>query len=280
MTKLNAESGRRDLVRNHDVALGQLIGFENVTMRFGGVIALNECSFHIPAGQITGLIGPNGAGKTTAFNIIAGHLIPTSGRILLGDEDITRQPPFKRQALGLSRTFQLAHEFGRMSVLENLMVAARNTVGENIFNAIFRPSRGSEIDEKSYLKALETLRFLEISDLKNEFAANLSGGQKKLLELGRALMQEPKIILLDEIGAGVNRTLLGKIADKIAHLNQESGYTFCLIEHDLDYVSRLCDSVIVLAQGELLMRGTVDDVRNDEQVIEAYFGGGKYEGSV
>ena len=118
---------------------------------------------------------------------------------------------------------------------------------------------------------------MEISELKHEYAANLSGGQKKLLELGRALMQKPRIILLDEIGAGVNRTLLAKIAEKIDQLNKHSGYTFCLIEHDLDYVSRLCDSVIVLAQGELLTTGSVDDVRNDQRVIEAYFGGGKYE---
>ncbi len=254
-----------------------MIQFKSVTMRFGGMVALNDCSFEVPAGQITGLIGPNGAGKTTAFNIIAGHLSPTRGQVLLNGHDITNLPPYKRQAMGLSRTFQLAHEFGRMSVLENLMVAARNNAGENIFNAIFRPNRGSEQDQLAYTQAIDTLEFLEISDLRDEFAANLSGGQKKLLELGRALMQKPEVILLDEIGAGVNRTLLGKIADKIAQLNQASGYTFCLIEHDLDYVSRLCDSVIVLAQGELLMSGTVDQVRNDQRVIEAYFGGGKYE---
>lgn len=246
-------------------------------MRFGGMVAIDNCSFDIPRGQITGLIGPNGAGKTTAFNIIAGHSIPSAGKVLFDGKDITRLPPHKRQAMGMSRTFQLAHEFGRMSVLENLMVAASNPAGENILNAIFRPTLGKEADHQAYSKAMETLKFLEITNLKDEFAANLSGGQKKLLELGRALMQKPRIILLDEIGAGVNRTLLGKIADKIDQLNKTSGYTFCLIEHDLDYVSRLCDSVIVLAQGELLMSGTVDEVRNDQRVIEAYFGGGKYE---
>lgn len=254
-----------------------MIRFDHITMRFSGMVAVNDCSFEIPAGQITGLIGPNGAGKTTAFNIIAGHLTPTAGQVFLDGRDITRLPPYKRQAMGLSRTFQLAHEFGRMSVLENLMVAARNHAGESILNAIFRPKLGTDEDHRAYTNAIETLRFLEISELRDEFAANLSGGQKKLLELGRALMQEPKVILLDEIGAGVNRTLLGKIADMIAQLNKASGYTFCLIEHDLDYVSRLCDSVIVLAQGELLMSGTVDEVRNDQRVIETYFGGGKYE---
>lgn len=246
-------------------------------MHFGGMVAVNNCSFNIPSGQITGLIGPNGAGKTTAFNIIAGHLTPSAGKVLFDGIDITHLPPHKRQAMGMSRTFQLAHEFGRMSVLENLMVAASNPAGESILNAIFRPKLGKDADNQAYTDAMETLKFLEITSLKDEFAANLSGGQKKLLELGRALMQKPRIILLDEIGAGVNRTLLAKIADKIDQLNKTSGYTFCLIEHDLDYVSRLCDSVIVLAQGELLMNGSVDEVRNDQRVIEAYFGGGKYE---
>jgi len=254
-----------------------MIQFNQISMRFGGMVAINNCSFDIPGGQITGLIGPNGAGKTTAFNIIAGHLIPTAGHVLFDDKDITRLPPHQRQAMGMSRTFQLAHEFGRMSVLENLMVAASNPAGENILNAIFRPRHGKKIDDQAHNDAIETLRFLEILDLQDEFAANLSGGQKKLLELGRALMQKPRIILLDEIGAGVNRTLLGKIAEKISQLNKTADYTFCLIEHDLDYVSRLCDQVVVLAQGELLMKGSVDEARNDQRVIEAYFGGGKYE---
>lgn len=253
------------------------IKFDNVTMRFGGVAAVNACSFEIPAGKITGLIGPNGAGKTTAFNVIAGLLTPTSGQIFLDDENITSLADYQRQARGLSRTFQLAHEFSRMTVIENLMVSARNDIGENIINAVFRPSRCLAQERQAFDQAQKTLAFLEIEKLAYELAGNLSGGQKKLLELGRALMQEPRVILLDEIGAGVNRTLLGKIADKINQLNEEMGYTFCLIEHDLDFVARLCDGVIVMAQGELLMTGTVDEVRRDERVIEAYFGGGKYQ---
>lgn len=253
------------------------IKFDNVTMRFGGVDAVRNCSFDIPAGRITGLIGPNGAGKTTAFNVIAGLLTPTAGKVFLDGEDITPLPDFRRQAKGLSRTFQLAHEFSRMTVIENLMVSADNAIGENIWNAVFRPAQCLAQEQDAYDKAMQTLEFLEIAQLADELAGNLSGGQKKLLELGRALMQEPSIILLDEIGAGVNRTLLGKIADKITQLNRESGYTFCLIEHDLDFVARLCDQVIVMAQGEVLMIGTVDEVRRDERVIEAYFGGGKYQ---
>ncbi len=256
-----------------------MIKFDQITMRFGGLYAINQCSFEIPAGKITGLIGPNGAGKTTAFNVIAGLLKPTSGKIILNGEDVTSLAAHKRQAKGLSRTFQLAHEFSRMTVLENLQVAAANSIGENIFNAILFPKRCAEQEQAALKKSLEMLVLLEIEHIKDELAGNISGGQKKLLELGRALMQNPKIILLDEIGAGVNRTLLGKIADKVKQLNQEFGYTFCLIEHDLDYVSKLCDNVIVMAQGELLMTGSVDEVRNDERVIEAYFGGGKYQDS-
>jgi len=255
-----------------------MIKFDAVSKWFGGICAIDDCSFAVPEGRVTGLIGPNGAGKTTAFNIIAGALEPDRGRVLLEGRDITRLPPHKRQTLGLGRTFQLAHEFSRMSVLENLVVAASQRQGESIVNAIFRPSRGAVELTAAVERAEELLAFLELSKLRDELAGNLSGGQKKLLELGRALMSQPKIVLLDEIGAGVNRTLLSRIAEKIEQLNRQEGFTFCLIEHDLDYVSRLCDHVIVMVQGQVLMEGTVDQVRGDERVIEAYFGGGKYEG--
>lgn len=254
-----------------------MLKFERITKRFGGITAVDDCSFDIAAGSITGLIGPNGAGKTTAFNIIAGLLSPDSGRVLFNGDDVTALAAWQRQALGMSRTFQLAHEFSRMSVLENLIVSAENREGERIINAIFRPGRGRRREAEARVQALQTLEFLEIDSLRDELAGNLSGGQKKLLELGRALMQRPKLILLDEIGAGVNRTLLGKIADKIAALNASEGYTFCLIEHDLDYISRLCQQVIVMAQGQLLTIGPIEEVRNDERVIDVYFGGGKYQ---
>jgi len=254
-----------------------MLEFERITKRFGGISAVDDCSFDIESGSITGLIGPNGAGKTTAFNVIAGLLRPDSGRIIFDGDDVTELAAWQRQALGMSRTFQLAHEFSRMSVLENLIVAAENREGERIVNAIFWPGRGRKREAQAKVQALQTLEFLEIDSLRDELAGNLSGGQKKLLELGRALMQQPKLILLDEIGAGVNRTLLGKIADKIATLNASEGYTFCLIEHDLDYISRLCQQVVVMAQGQVLTMGTIDEVRNDERVIDVYFGGGKYQ---
>jgi branched-chain amino acid transport system ATP-binding protein len=157
------------------------------------------------------------------------------------------------------------------------MAAAATPIGENVFNVVFRRGSFRNEEKANYAHAQETIAFLELERVRDEKAGNLSGGQKKLLELGRALMRRPKIVLLDEIGAGINRTLLAKIADKIKRLNRETGLTFCLIEHDLDYVSKLCDDVVVMAQGSVLMRGSVAEVRKDERVIEAYFGGGKYE---
>jgi branched-chain amino acid transport system ATP-binding protein len=254
-----------------------VITLENIVMRFGGLAAVDDVSFAIGKGIITGLIGPNGAGKTTLFNIIAGRLFPTSGRVLLEGDDITRLPPHERSRKGLARTFQIPHEFGALTVLENLMVAGDTSTGENAFNAVLRRGLFLREERAVYERARDTLDFLELSHVKSEKAGNLSGGQKKLLELGRSLMREPRLILLDEIGAGINRTLLGKIAEKIKRLNEERGFTFCLIEHDLDYVSRLCSDVIVMAQGKVLTRGSIDEVRHDERVIEAYFGGGKYE---
>ncbi|TMJ38465.1 MAG: ABC transporter ATP-binding protein [Alphaproteobacteria bacterium] len=226
-----------------------MITLENIIMRFGGLHAVDDVSFAIAKGEITGLIGPNGAGKTTLFNIIAGRLFPTSGRVLLEGKDITTLPPHERARLGLARTFQIPHEFGALTVLENLMVAGETSRGESAFNAVLRRSLFASEERAVFERARDTLDFLELSHVRNEKAGNLSGGQKKLLEL----------------------------AEKIKRLNAERGYTFCLIEHDLDYVSRLCGDVIVMAQGKVLTRGTVDEVRNDERVIEAYFGGGKYE---
>lgn len=254
-----------------------MIRLEGIRVDFGGLRAIDHASFNVDAGSVTGLIGPNGAGKTTAFNVIAGAIRPNAGRVLFDGEDITGLKPYQRAERGLARTFQIPHEFSHLTVLENLMAAASAPEGENVFNVVFRRGRFGAEERAIYDHARETIRFLELEHVLDEKAGNLSGGQKKLVELGRALMRNPKIILLDEIGAGINRTLLSKLADKIKLLNQEHGLTFCLIEHDLDYVSKLCDHVLVMAQGKLLTEGTVDEVRSDERVIEAYFGGGKYE---
>ncbi len=254
-----------------------MITLDHVSVSFGGLRAVDDVSFDIPAGCITGLIGPNGAGKTTLFNAIAGDLAVNSGRVLLEGRDITRLKPHERAVLGLARTFQIPREFARLTVIENFMAAAQAPLGENVLNVVFGRRLYRAEEETSYRAAMETIAFLELSPVAREKAGNLSGGQKKLLELGRALMRNPKIVLLDEIGAGINRTLLAKIAEKIILLNRERGLTFCLIEHDLDYVSKLCSDVIVMAQGKVMTRGTVDQLRRDERVIEVYFGGGKYE---
>ena len=254
-----------------------MISFQNITVDFGGLRAVDQASFEIDRGRITGLIGPNGAGKTTAFNVIAGHVRPNTGTVMLDGQNITSLKSHQRAAMGLARTFQIAHEFSRLTVVENLMAAAASPIGENLLNVVFRRNMFETEEREHYAFARETIKLLELDHLRDEKAGNLSGGQKKLVELGRALMRKPKIVLLDEIGAGINRTLLAKLADKIKLLNQERGLTFCLIEHDLDYVSKLCDHVLVMTQGKVLTQGTVDQVRRDERVIEAYFGGGKYE---
>ena len=251
-----------------------MIVVENLHKRFGGVHAVNDASLHIKKGSITGLIGPNGAGKTTLFNVIAGHHSPTSGRILLDGEDITGLQPHELFGKGLLRTFQLAHEFSSLTLRENLMMVPHNQAGESLLNTWFRKDlvRADELRVRE--KADEVIDFLEIGHVADELAGNLSGGQKKLLELGRTMMVDAKIVFLDEVGAGVNRTLLYKIGDAILKLNKERGYTFCLIEHDMEFIARLCDPVICMAEGTVLAEGTVDEVKNNEQVIEAYLGTG------
>ena len=247
---------------------------QNLEKHYGGLQAVRGISFKVLEGQIFGLIGPNGAGKTTTFNMIAGSEIPTSGKILLYSKDITGVPTHKLYDLGLLRTFQLSQEYKKMTVLENLMVAGSHQFGENIFNSWFS-SKKVNLREKEILeKAFDSLEFLGLSKLKSELAGNLSGGQKKLLEIGRTMMTDAKLVLLDEPGAGVNPTLMLKIIEMIRRLNTERGYTFCIIEHDMDLIADLCQKVVVLSEGQVLTEGPMSKVKNDERVIQAYFGGG------
>ena len=251
-----------------------MIVVKDVHKHFGGFHAVDGSSLTIKAGSITGLIGPNGAGKTTLFNVIAGVLKPTSGRVTMMGEDITGLPPHELFHKGLLRTFQIAHEFSSMTVRENLMMVPGQQLGEVLWNTWFR--RGVVAAEERALaeKADEVLEFLTIDHLADEVAGNLSGGQKKLLELGRTMMVDAKMVFLDEVGAGVNRTLLNTIGDAIVRLNKERGYTFCVIEHDMDFIARLCEPVICMAEGRVLAEGTIEDIKNNEQVIEAYLGTG------
>lgn len=252
-----------------------MLKVENLSKNFGGVQAVRECSFEIAEGTITGLIGPNGAGKTTTFNMIAGEHAPSSGRILFEGENIAGLPTHKMFHRGIVRTFQIPHEFARLTVLENLMVVPASQPGEGIFNNWFARARVRRREREVRDQAFDALEFLSISHLANERAGNLSGGQKKLLELGRTMMTNAKLVLLDEPGAGVNPTLLLKVREMIAELRKQRGYTFCVIEHDMDLIASLCNPVIVLAEGTVLTEGTMDEVRANPQVLDAYLGGGE-----
>lgn len=251
-----------------------MIRVDSVSKYFGGLKAVDHATIEIADGSITGLIGPNGAGKTTLFNTIAGVYEPTSGAIYLGDEDITGLKPHQLFHKGLLRTFQIAHEFSKLTVLENLMVVPAGQAGEKLLGAWFQRQRIEKEDGKIRDRAYEVIDFLNLSHVAGELAGNLSGGQKKLLELGRTMMVDAKVVLLDEVGAGVNRTLLKDVGDAILRLNAERGYTFCMIEHDMEFISRLCDPVIVMAEGTVLAQGTAEQVKSNEHVIEAYLGRG------
>ncbi len=251
-----------------------MIVVDDLHKHFGGFHAVDGASLTIAPKSITGLIGPNGAGKTTLFNVIAGVLPPTSGRVTMGGEDITGLPPHTLFHKGLLRTFQIAHEFSSMTVRENLMMVPGHQSGETLWNAWFGRGRIAQEERELLRKADEVLDFLTIDHLKDEKAGNLSGGQKKLLELGRTMMVEAKIVFLDEVGAGVNRTLLNTIGDAILRLNKERGYTFVVIEHDMDFIGRICDPVICMAEGKVLAEGTLAEIKANEHVIEAYLGTG------
>jgi ABC-type branched-chain amino acid transport systems, ATPase component len=220
------------------------------------------------------LIGPNGAGKTTLFNTIAGLYTPENGEIYLEEKNITGLKPHELFKMGVLRTFQIAHEFSSLTVLENLMMVPGNQQGEQLFYALFSDNEVKKQEEEIREKAIEVIEFLNLKHLTQEIAGNLSGGQKKLLELGRTMMVEANLVLLDEVGAGVNRTLLNEISDAILRLNKERNYTFFVIEHDMDLIEKICDPVIVMAEGGVLFEGKFSEVKSNEEVIEAYLGRG------
>ncbi len=250
-----------------------LLGVYDLSKRFGGLQAIDRCTLEVRRGTITGLIGPNGAGKTTLFGAITGFHKPDSGQVVFKGEDITGLLPHRIFNKKLCRTFQIPREHRGMTVLENLMLVPPDQLGERFWNAWVRPGGVRRQERVIRDKALEVLEFVNLTDLKDEYAANLSGGQKKLLELARTLMADPDIVLLDEPGAGVNRTLMKRLTEKIEYLCRERGITFLLIEHDMDLVMSLCDPVIVMSEGSKLMEGPPHAVRNDPRVLEAYLGG-------
>ncbi len=249
-----------------------VIDVQNVSKRFGGLLAVNNCSLKVGRGSITGLIGPNGAGKSTLFNLVAGNIAPDSGRITFDGADVTGLRPHQLFHRGMLRTFQIAHEFSHMTALENLMMVPSGQPGESLLTTWVMPAKVKAADRAVQQKALDVIDFLKLGHVKNELAGNLSGGQKKLLELGRTMMVDAKVVLLDEVAAGVNRTLLQDLAANIERMNRELGYTFFVIEHDMDLIGRLCDPVIVMAQGEVIAQGPMAEIRANPQIIEAYFG--------
>ncbi|MEO5757223.1 MAG: ABC transporter ATP-binding protein [Mesorhizobium sp.] len=251
---------------------GAGLSIQGISKSFGGLRAVDNCSFDIAGGSITGLIGPNGAGKTTLFSIVTGFLFADSGRIILDGADVTRLAPHELFHRGLVRTFQIPHEFSKLSVLENLMVVPARQPGENPITAWFNPYLVREREEQVYHEARNTLVFLGLEKVRDLPAGNLSGGQRKLIELGRAMMSGAGTVLLDEPGAGVNPTLLTELGQMIVRLNRERGTTFCIIEHNMDLITSLCDTVIVMSSGSVLTQGCMSDIKKDDRVLAAYLG--------
>ena len=251
-----------------------MLKIKDLNKSFGGLKAVNNVNLEIEKGSITGLIGPNGAGKTTLFNTIAGLYAPDNGDVYLEEKNIAGLKPHELFSMGVLRTFQIAHEFASLTVLENLMMVPGNQRGEKLIYALFGDKAVKKEEERIRAKAIEVIEFLNLKHLTQEIAGNLSGGQKKLLELGRTMMVEANLVLLDEVGAGVNRTLLNEISDAILRLNKERNYTFFVIEHDMDLIEKICDPVIVMAEGSVLFEGKFAEVKSNEEVIEAYLGRG------
>ena len=240
-----------------------LLEVQALSKSFGGIHAVNGCSFNLEEGTITALIGPNGAGKTTVFNLINGLLKPDTGEILFDGENIENLQPHQVTRKGISRTFQISRDLMEMTLLENLIVQSPTKGIKNLFS--------SSILQSERERAMDLLDFVGITHLVNEKAKNLSYGQKKLMEFAAALMTEPKLVLLDEPAGGINPALLEKIVERIQQVNKQ-GVTFLIVEHNMDVVMNLCDPVIVMAYGVVIAQGPPETIQNDREVLEAYLG--------
>jgi ABC-type branched-subunit amino acid transport system ATPase component len=249
-----------------------ILSVRELRRHFGGVAAVDGVSFDVAAGTITGLIGPNGAGKSTVLGMIAGAIAPSAGTITFRGHDITGQPTYRNARRGLRRTFQLSSEFARLTVLENLLVAAGDQRGESLGGALLGKWYWRRQERALVDRARALLRRFDLAAMEDELAGNLSGGQKRLVEITRSLMGEPTMLLLDEPMAGVNPSLALRIAAYLEELRDE-GLTMLLVEHELGLVERLCDPVIVMAQGRLLSQGTMKELRVNQEVVDAYLVG-------
>ncbi len=249
-----------------------LLEVSGLVKRFGGHVAVDGATFEVERGSITGLIGPNGAGKTTCFNCIAGALRPDGGRVRFAGEDITGLPSYRVFRRGLTRTFQIPQELGALTVLENLMVVPEEQAGERIQESWLRPWRVAAQEREIAERAHEVLAEVDLGHEAQNQAGNLSGGQRKLLELGRALMSSPSLILLDEPSAGVNPTLTLRLVERIRALRDRFGITFLVIAHDMDLMLRLCERLIAMADGVVLVAGDPQAVLENAEVQAAYLG--------
>ncbi|MFC4448615.1 ABC transporter ATP-binding protein [Halorussus aquaticus] len=269
-----------DLESATDPRLGANLSKENVVLRvddlqksFGGLVATDHATFEVERGTITGLIGPNGAGKSTIFNLISGFYEPDAGRVEVNGTDVTGAEPYEVADHGLIRTFQTPRKLEGMTVREAMLVGPRKQPGESFVKLFTSPGEVAESESRNLADAQRILEEFEIDHLATQPATDLSGGQMKLVELARAMLAEPEVLLLDEPVAGVNPTLRNKLAEQVRRLN-EQGTTFLLIEHDMEFVMNLADPVVVLDRGSVLMEGTPDEVQSDDRVVEAYLGGG------
>ncbi len=254
------------------ISVDSALSCVDIHKSFGGAKAVNGATFSVPKGSITALIGPNGAGKTTVVNILSGSLSSDSGRVMMGDTDITALPSYQRARLGLIRTFQLSRELGGLTVFENLMVAAKVQPGESLMNVYLRPGLVRQAEKESRERAASILEQYGLYDLRDNWARELSGGQKRLLEISRAVMAEPSLLLLDEPMAGVNPALIDRIGGHIHEL-KAAGVTVLMVEHNLGVVEKICDHVIVLAEGRTLATGLMSELRENTDVVRAYLGG-------
>jgi neutral amino acid transport system ATP-binding protein len=245
---------------------------QSVVKRFGGIRAVNGATMQIGKGSITALIGPNGAGKTTFFNVITGFYKPDAGSAMFLDNGILGRPPHSIAQLGMIRTFQITKALARMPVIDNMMLGAQDQPGESLAGVIFRPAASRRREKEIRGQALDLLETFNLAKLADDYAGTLSGGQRKLLELARALMAKPRFLLLDEPMAGINPTLGRRLLDHMQRLRTEFGVTFLFIEHDMDVVMNHADRVIVMAEGRVIAEGEPHEVRSDQAVIDAYLG--------
>jgi neutral amino acid transport system ATP-binding protein len=264
-----ASTGTRAPANGH----GKLFAADGVFKHFGGIRAVNGATMEVDEGSITALIGPNGAGKTTFFNLITGFYRPDRGQVVFGGREIQGRPPYVIAKLGMVRTFQITKALSAMPVIDNMMLAAPDQPGERLANIVFRPLSWRKRESEVHDQAMELLDVFNLTKLADDYAGTLSGGQRKLLELARALMAQPRFLLLDEPMAGINPTLGRRLLDHMQRLRAEQGVTFLFIEHDMEVVMNHSDRVIVMAEGAVIADGEPHEVRKDKSVIDAYLGG-------